>query len=71
MKWITREYVKVDRVACPWLIKKFVDADAEFIFAPVDKVLWLWSPFARFVTGGAGARPDHLISGHGEHRSGV
>jgi hypothetical protein len=29
MKWITREHVKVDRVACPWLIKKFVDPDAE------------------------------------------
>ena len=39
MKWITREYVKVDRVACPWLIKKFVDKDAEFIFAPTDKVM--------------------------------
>ena len=36
MKWITREYVKVDRVACPWLIKKFVDKDAEFIFVPAD-----------------------------------
>jgi len=32
MKWITRERVKVDRVACPWLIKKFVDNDAEFFF---------------------------------------
>jgi hypothetical protein len=39
MKWITREKVKVDRVACPWLIKKFVDQDAEFIFAPADKVM--------------------------------
>src|SRR5436190_16048173 len=39
MKWITREYVKVDRVACPWLIKKFVDKDAEFIFVPADQVL--------------------------------
>ena len=39
MKWITREHVKVDRVACPWLIKKFVDKDAEFIFAPTDKVM--------------------------------
>ena len=39
MKWITREKVKVDRVACPWLIKKFVDADAEFLFVPVDDVL--------------------------------
>ena len=39
MKWITREHVKVDRVACPWLIRKFVDKDAEFIFAPRDKVM--------------------------------
>jgi len=39
MKWITRERVKVDRVACPWLIKKFVDPDAEFIFVPADKVM--------------------------------
>jgi hypothetical protein len=39
MKWITRERVKVERVACPWLIKKFVDQDAEFIFAPADRVL--------------------------------
>lgn len=38
MKWITRENVKVDRVACPWLIKKFVDPDAEFLFVPRDRV---------------------------------
>jgi len=39
MKWITRENVKVDRVACPWLIKKFVDPDAEFLFVPADQVM--------------------------------
>lgn len=39
MKWITRERVKVDRVACPWLIRKFVDPEAEFLFVPADKVL--------------------------------
>ncbi len=39
MKWITREHVKVDRVACPWLIKKFVDKDAEFFFVPADQVM--------------------------------
>jgi hypothetical protein len=39
MKWITRERVKVDRVACPWLIKKFVDANAEFLFVAADKVM--------------------------------
>ena len=39
MKWITREKVKVDRVACPWLIRKFVDSDAEFIFVPGEQVM--------------------------------
>jgi hypothetical protein len=39
MKWITREYVKVDRVACPWLIKKFIDKDAEFVFVPSERVM--------------------------------
>ena len=39
MKWITREKVKVDRVACPWLIKTFVDSDAEFLFVPTDQVM--------------------------------
>jgi len=38
MKWITRENVKVDRVACPWLIRKFVDKDAEFHFVPAEQV---------------------------------
>ena len=39
MKWITRERVKVDRVACPWLIRKFVDPDPEFLFVPADQVM--------------------------------
>lgn len=39
MKWITRERVKVDRVACPWLIKKLVDPDAQFLFVPAAQVL--------------------------------
>ena len=39
MKWITREHAKVDRIACPWLIKNFVDTDAEFLFVPAHKVL--------------------------------
>lgn len=39
MKWVTREHAKVDRIACPWLIKNFVDKDAEFLFVPSDKVI--------------------------------
>jgi hypothetical protein len=39
MKWITRENVKVDRVACPWLIKRFIDSNAEFIFVPEGLIM--------------------------------
>lgn len=39
MKWVTRERPKVDRVACPWLIKRFVDPEAEFLYVPGDQVL--------------------------------
>ena len=39
MRWITRENVKVDRVACPWLIKRFVDRDADFLFVPEAELL--------------------------------
>lgn len=39
MKWITRKNIKVDRVACPWLIRRFVDKDAEFIFVEESELL--------------------------------
>jgi hypothetical protein len=39
MKWVTRSHVHVDRVACPWLITRFIDSEAEFRFAPKDEVL--------------------------------
>jgi hypothetical protein len=39
MKWITRENAKVDRVACPWLIRRFIDTDAEFLFVPASRVV--------------------------------
>jgi hypothetical protein len=39
VKWITRERPRVDRVACPWLIQKFVDKDAEFLYVPADQVI--------------------------------
>lgn len=38
MKWITRSHVHVDRVACPWLITRFVDNDAEFLFVPKNQI---------------------------------
>src|SRR2546428_10046162 len=39
MKWVTRERPKTDRIACPWLIKNFIDPDAEFLYVPADQVL--------------------------------
>ena len=39
MKWITREGAKTDRIACPWLVKNFIDTKAEFFFVPKDQVL--------------------------------
>lgn len=39
MKWITRERPKIDRLACPWLIRKFIDANAEFLYVPFDQVI--------------------------------
>jgi hypothetical protein len=38
MKWITRQRPKIDRIACPWLIKNFVDKDAQFIYVPKEEV---------------------------------
>lgn len=39
MKWVTRENANVDRIACPWLIRRFVDPEAEFLFVPGDQVM--------------------------------
>lgn len=39
MKWVTREKPKIDRIACPWLIQKFIDAEAEFLYVPKEQVL--------------------------------
>ena len=39
MKWITRERPKIDRLACPWLIRRFIDPEAEIIYVPYDRVM--------------------------------
>jgi hypothetical protein len=38
MKWVTRERPKIDRIACPWLIKRFIDSEAEFLYVPSAQV---------------------------------
>ena len=60
MKWITREKIKVDRVACPWLIKKFVDPDAEFVFLPRD------TEWAKIADGVVFDVPDCELGHHAE-----
>ena len=39
MRWVTREHPKTDRIACPWLIRKFIDPEAEIVYVPRDEVL--------------------------------
>jgi hypothetical protein len=60
MKWITREKIKVDRVACPWLIQKFIDPDAEFVFLPRD------TNWAKIDGGIVFDVPDCELGHHGE-----
>ena len=37
-KWVTREHPKVDRIACPWLIRRFIEPEAEFVYVPTERV---------------------------------
>lgn len=60
MKWITREKVKVDRVACPWLIKKFIDPEAEFVFLPAN------TDWSSITDGHVYDVPDCELGHHGE-----
>ena len=39
MKWVTRERPKIDRIACPWLVARFIDRDPEFLYVPRDRVM--------------------------------
>src|SRR5260370_35726443 len=60
MQWIPREKVKVDRVACPWLIKKFIDPEAEFGFLPHQ------TDWAKITGGGVYDGPNCELGHHGE-----
>src|SRR5438132_12506477 len=60
MKWITREKIKVDRVACPWLIRNFVDPEAEFIFLPHE------TDWAKIDNGTVFDVPNCELGHHGE-----
>jgi len=62
MRWITRSRVHVDRVACPWLIKRFVDSGAEFLFVPASQV--------QAVAAEAGATPFDVTGAELGHHDG-
>ena len=72
MKWITREKIKVDRVACPWLIQHFVDPQAEFLFLPHDTD---WSKIDNGAGGGSRAtstgKPEKVDEPGGEEIKGI
>ena len=60
MKWITREKIKVDRVACPWLIRNFVDSEAEFVFLPPE------TEWEKIDNGTVFDVPNCVLGHHGE-----
>ena len=68
MKWVTRERPKTDRIACPWLIRRFIDPEAEIIYVSEDQVLAI----AKATGGHSFDSPDadytHTISGDGRER---
>jgi hypothetical protein len=59
MKWVTRERPKTDRIACPWLIRRFIDPDAEFLYVPADEVLEVAEKTGALSFDAPGARYTH------------
>ena len=62
MKWVTREHPRTDRIACPWLIQRFIDSEAEIVYVPKDEVL----PYAQR----EGARSFDAPGAQYTHRNG-
>jgi hypothetical protein len=63
MKWVTREHPKIDRIACPWLIRRFIEPGAEFIYVPADQVFDVAAEIGATPYDIPGAEP---FSHHGE-----
>src|SRR5438093_12153387 len=59
MQWVTREHPKTDRIACPWLIRKFIDPDAEIVYVPRDEVLSYADQHVAISFDAPGARYTH------------
>lgn len=80
MRWVTRKGAKVDRIACPWLIKRFIDGSAEFIYVPQEEVEQVAEtehavpfdvPGARFGHHGERCSFDALVEEHGLRDRGI
>jgi hypothetical protein len=69
LKWVTRERAKVDRIACPWLIKKFVDHEAEFLFVAPEKVKEVAQRERAIPFDAAGIELTHYMEGSKEYVS--
>ena len=69
MKWITREHAKVDRIACPWLVARFIDESAEFLFVPKEQVLSKAAEFGAIPYDTPGAELNHFDENGLEHVS--
>jgi hypothetical protein len=59
VKWVTRERPKTDRIACPWLIRNFIDPEAEFLYVPADQVLLVAQREGALSYDAEGARYTH------------
>ena len=69
MKWITREHAKVDRIACPWLVARFIDESAEFLFVPKEQVLPKAAELSAIPYDAPGAELNHFTENGAEHVS--
>ncbi len=68
MKWVTRERPKTDRIACPWLIRRFIDPEAEFVFVPKDQVLAVAGKIGGHSFDSPGAEYTHTLGSDGAER---
>jgi hypothetical protein len=69
LKWVTREKARVDRIACPWLIRKFVDPGAEFLYVPKGKVLEVAAQESAIPFDAPGAELNHYVEAGVEYVS--
>jgi hypothetical protein len=69
MKWVTRERARVDRIACPWLIRRFVDKQAEFLYVPKERVMSVAAQEGAIPFDTPGAELHHYEEGGREYVS--